>query len=41
MDNSDTAVAMLPMHRELEWRENTSFANPLRFGNSKLLFAEQ
>ena len=39
--NNDAAVAMLPMERKLETRENTPAANPLRFGNSKLLFQEQ
>ena len=32
---------MLRMHQKLVGRENTLATNPLRFGNSKLLFAEQ
>ena len=35
------AAKMLSMDRQLKKRENTSAANPLRFGNFKLLFHER
>jgi hypothetical protein len=39
--SKEAAAETLPIDRYLERRENTSAANPLRFGNSKLPFEEQ